>query len=156
MEIISRSPEQTRRIGMRLGALLSVGQVVCLSGDLGAGKTTLAQGIAAGWGSTDQASSPTFVLVNVYRRPEGQQLFHLDAYRLSSSEEALDLDLDTMLESGPLMVEWADKIQDALPYECLWGLLKWVDENQRDMVFTAKGNSSQQLLLDFRKEVYGG
>jgi tRNA threonylcarbamoyladenosine biosynthesis protein TsaE len=156
MEIISRSPEQTRRIGMRLGALLSKGHVVCLSGDLGAGKTTLAQGIAAGWGSTDQASSPTFVLVNVYRRPEGQQLFHLDAYRLSSSEEALDLDLDTMLESGPLMVEWADKIQDALPHECLWGLLKWVDENQRDMVFTAKGNSSQQLLLDFRKEVYGG
>ncbi len=67
-ELISLSPEQTRRVGMRLGALLQVGDVLALSGDLGAGKTTLMQGIASGWGSLDAVSSPTFVLVNVYRR----------------------------------------------------------------------------------------
>jgi len=74
-EIISRSSEQTRRVGMRLGALLKPGDVVCLQGDLGAGKTTLVQGIAAGWGSLDSVSSPTFVLVNLYRRLDGSRRF---------------------------------------------------------------------------------
>ena len=67
-EVISRSPNQTRRIGMRLGELLLPGDVIGLEGNLGAGKTTMAQGIASGWGSYDSVSSPTYVLVNVYRR----------------------------------------------------------------------------------------
>src|SRR5690606_20946296 len=79
MEFISRSAEQTRRAGMRLGGLLQPGDVIGLVGDLGSGKTTLVQGIAAGWGSLDQVSSPTFVLVNVYRRPDQGKLYHLDA-----------------------------------------------------------------------------
>ena len=74
LEIISRSPEQTRRVGMRLGAMLQVGDVVGLCGELGSGKTTLVQGIGAGWGSLDAVTSPTFVLVNVYRRTDGQNL----------------------------------------------------------------------------------
>ena len=69
MEIISRSAEQTRRVGMRLGTLLKPGDVVHLIGELGSGKTTFVQGVSAGWGSLDPATSPTFVLVNVYRRP---------------------------------------------------------------------------------------
>jgi len=68
LDFFSRSPEQTRRLGMKLGALLQKGDLLCLSGDLGAGKTTLMQGIAQGWGTLDAVSSPTFVLVNVYRR----------------------------------------------------------------------------------------
>ena len=83
LEIISRSAEQTRRVGMRLGALLKPGDVICLVGDLGSGKTTLVQGLAAGWGSLDPVSSPTFVIVNLYRRMDQSQLFHLDAYRLN-------------------------------------------------------------------------
>ena len=67
-EFFSRSAEQTQRLGMRLGSLVKPGDLICLSGDLGAGKTTLVQGIARGWGSVDQVTSPTFVLVNVYRR----------------------------------------------------------------------------------------
>ena len=81
-EFFSRSPDQTRRVGMRLGAMLRSGDVVCLDGDLGSGKTTLVQGVAAGWGSTDAVSSPTFVLVNIYRREDDVRLAHLDAYRL--------------------------------------------------------------------------
>ena len=83
LEIISRSAEQTRRVGMRLGAMLEPGDIVCLIGDLGAGKTTFVQGLAAGWGSLDPVSSPTFVIVNVYRRLDQRKLYHLDAYRLS-------------------------------------------------------------------------
>src|SRR5512135_3538255 len=94
LEFFSRSPDQTRRLGVRLGALLQPGDLICLSGDLGAGKTTLVQGVAQGWGSLDTVSSPTFVLVNEYRRPDGAFLFHLDAYRLESEPEAAELDID--------------------------------------------------------------
>jgi tRNA threonylcarbamoyladenosine biosynthesis protein TsaE len=156
MEIISRSSEQTRRIGMRLGALLRTGDVICMAGDLGSGKTTLAQGIAAGWGSLDAVSSPTFVLVNVYRRPEGKRIFHLDSYRLNGPAAAIDLDLDSMLENGVLLVEWADIIQEALPTDHLWVELKYIDQNQRDFLFTARGRHYQDLLSAFRKQVYGG
>src|SRR5512140_2132201 len=86
LEFFSRSPDQTRRMGMRLGALLEPGDLICLSGDLGAGKTTLVQGIARGWGSLDSVTSPTFILVNAYRRPDGQVMHHVDAYRMASAE----------------------------------------------------------------------
>jgi tRNA threonylcarbamoyladenosine biosynthesis protein TsaE len=155
LEFISRSPEQTRRIGMRLGALLQIGDVICLVGDLGAGKTTLVQGISSGWGSLDSASSPTFVLVNVYRRPDGGSFYHLDAYRLVDAAEAEDLDLNALMESGPLTIEWADRIQAALPEESLWITLVWVDQEQRDFVVTARGERYQTLLSDLRLQVYG-
>ena len=144
LEIISRSAEQTRRVGMRLGALLKPGDVVCLIGDLGAGKTTFVQGLAAGWGSLDPVSSPTFVIVNLYRRLDRSQLFHLDAYRLSGPAEAADLDLDAMLEDGSLVIEWADIIADALPDERLWVNLHYVDEYQRDLVFSPHGCTLRQ------------
>jgi tRNA threonylcarbamoyladenosine biosynthesis protein TsaE len=155
LEFISRSTEQTRRAGMRLGALLQPGDLVCLIGDLGAGKTTLVQGITSGWGSLDAANSPTFVLVNVYRRPDGERLNHLDGYRLNGAAEAEDLDLDALLESGPLVIEWADRIETALPKERLWVVLQWVDDSQRDMVFTATGPRYQSLLIDLRKHIFG-
>ena len=155
LEIISRSAEQTRRVGMRLGALLQTGDVVCLVGDLGAGKTTFAQGLAAGWGSLDPVSSPTFVIVNLYRRLDQSQLFHLDAYRLSGPAEATDLDIDTMLDEGVLMVEWADVITDALPEERFWITLRYVGQSQRDLVFSAQGKHYQSTLNQFREQVYG-
>ncbi|HBY07898.1 MAG TPA: tRNA (adenosine(37)-N6)-threonylcarbamoyltransferase complex ATPase subunit type 1 TsaE [Chloroflexi bacterium] len=155
LEIISRSAEQTRRVGMRLGAMLEPGDIVCLIGDLGAGKTTFVQGLAAGWGSLDPVSSPTFVIVNVYRRLDQRKLFHLDAYRLSGPAEAADLDLDDMFEHGSLVIEWADLIAAALPEERLWVTLRYVDENQRDLIFTAHGEHYQQLQTKFRHQVYG-
>jgi tRNA threonylcarbamoyladenosine biosynthesis protein TsaE len=155
LEIISRSAEQTRRVGMRLGAMLEPGDIICLIGDLGAGKTTFVQGLAAGWGSLDPVSSPTFVIVNVYRRLDQRKLYHLDAYRLSGPAEAIDLDLDNMFESGSLVIEWADIIAEALPPERLWVNLRYVDENQRDLIFSARGEHYQHLLAEFRSQVYG-
>jgi tRNA threonylcarbamoyladenosine biosynthesis protein TsaE len=154
-EIISRGSEQTRRVGMRLGLLLKPGDIVCLVGDLGAGKTTLVQGIAVGWGSLDSVSSPTFVLVNVYRRLDGNRLFHLDAYRISGPSEAVELDLEDMLMTGPLVVEWADRIAPALPESYLWVNLRWIDDSQRDLVFRASGKAYEALLHEFRARVYG-
>ena len=156
LEIISRSTEQTRRVGMRLGALLQPGDLVALVGDLGSGKTTLVQGIAAGWGSLDPVSSPTFVLVNVYRHTDGLRLFHLDAYRLNGATEAIELDLDTMLDQGPMIVEWAERVQSVLPKDGLWVHLNYIDEVQRDLVFSGRGDYYEDLLTHFRKLIYGG
>jgi tRNA threonylcarbamoyladenosine biosynthesis protein TsaE len=156
LEIISRSAEQTRRVGMRLGALLQPGDLVALVGDLGSGKTTLVQGIAAGWGSLDPVSSPTFVIVNVYRHSNGLRLFHLDAYRLNGSTEALDLDLDLMLDQGPMIVEWAERVHSVLPDQGLWVHMSYIDEVQRDLMFSGRGQYYEELLSRFRKLVYGG
>jgi tRNA threonylcarbamoyladenosine biosynthesis protein TsaE len=156
LEFISRGAEYTRRAGMRLGALLRSGDIVCLVGDLGSGKTTLAQGLAAGWGSLDQVTSPTFILVNLYRRLDGCRFYHLDAYRLEDSRQAEELDLENMLEGGVLVIEWAERIEMSLPDERLWISLRWIDSNQRDLVFSAKGPRYEALLADLRKRLYGG
>jgi tRNA threonylcarbamoyladenosine biosynthesis protein TsaE len=155
IEFFSRSAEQTRRVGMRLGAMLGPGDLVCLQGDLGAGKTTFVQGLAQGWGSTDAVSSPTFVLVNVYRKPEGAMLFHLDTYRIDSTPEAEELDLDTMLAQGPLVIEWAERVQTLLPAENFWIKLEYLDEEQRLMLVTANGKHYESLLLELRQGMFG-
>jgi tRNA threonylcarbamoyladenosine biosynthesis protein TsaE len=155
LEFISHSVEQTRRAGMRLGVMLRPGDLVCLVGDLGSGKTTLVQGIAAGWGSLDRVTSPTFVIVNQYRRLDGGRFYHMDAYRLSGPQEAEALDLDALLDAGPLVVEWAERIEEALPDERLWITLQWVKDEQRDFVLSARGERYQNLLVAFRRRVYG-
>jgi len=154
-EFISRSPEQTRRLGMRLGALLRPGDLVCLQGDLGAGKTTFVQGVARAWGSLDEVSSPTFVLVNAYRRPDGGQLSHFDAYRVESLAEAEELDLDALLERGPLLVEWPERVEAILPAARLWTMLEYEAEEHRALRFCADGGRYESMLDEFRRGVTG-
>lgn len=155
LEIFSHSPEQTRRVGMRLGSLLQAGDLVCLEGELGSGKTTLVQGVARGWGSLDDVSSPTFVLVNIYWRPGEARLFHLDSYRIDSPAEAEELDLDNMLVQGPMLIEWPERMSAILPGEHLWVKMAYLDEEQRSMSFTSQGTRYERLLAEFRKSVYG-
>jgi len=152
-EILSKSPQQTRHIGLGLGSSLSAGDVVCLQGDLGAGKTTLVQGVAQGWGSLDSVSSPTFILVNLYRRADGAQLFHLDAYRLGSIPEAEELDFDSMLLQGPLLIEWAERLGNLIPDERLWINLDHIAEEQRQLRFRARGARYAGLLEEIRQSV---
>jgi tRNA threonylcarbamoyladenosine biosynthesis protein TsaE len=154
-EFFSRSPEQTNRVGIRLGGLIQAGDLVCLQGDLGAGKTTLVQGMAKGWGSLDSASSPTFVLVNTYRRPDESQFSHLDAYRIESAAEAEELDLDNLISQGPLVVEWPERIEYILPVERLWISLEYESEEHRNMRFSARGRRYESLLEILRRGIYG-
>jgi tRNA threonylcarbamoyladenosine biosynthesis protein TsaE len=156
MDFFSRGPEQTRRIGMRLGGALQAGDVICLQGDLGAGKTTFVQGIARGWGSLDSVSSPTFIIVNVYRRGDEARLFHMDAYRLDSTPEAEELDLDSMLAQGPLLIEWPERMDGLVPAERLWVSLEHIDEEERQMKFKATGQRYDNLLEVIRHAAYGG
>ena len=156
VEFISRSADQTRRVAMRLGSLVGRKDLICLEGELGTGKTTFVQGLAAGWGTLDQVTSPTFVLVNIYRHPEGTRLYHLDAYRIDSPQEAEELDLDVMFESGSMVIEWAERIKSTLPVEHLWVTLKEISPEQRDLIFSANGSRYQKILAILRQRLYGG
>jgi tRNA threonylcarbamoyladenosine biosynthesis protein TsaE len=146
MYISSRSPEQTRRIGARLGGVLQAGDVICLQGELGAGKTTFVQGVAQGWGSLDSVSSPTFIIVNEYGRADSSRLFHMDAYRLESALEAEQLDLDSMLADGALLIEWPERINGLVPAEHLWIDLGHRGEKEHEMKFKAVGKRYEELL----------
>jgi tRNA threonylcarbamoyladenosine biosynthesis protein TsaE len=148
--ITSVSPLQTREVGRKLGALLRPGDLVCLQGDLGAGKTTLTQGIAQGWGSVDPVASPTFVMVNLYRASDGTPLYHMDAYRIESLLEAAQLGIEDMLAEGALIVEWPERIEGILPGERLWLNLTHQSESERRIEIRATGEHyaeiAQQLV----------
>jgi len=155
LEFISNSPQQTRRVAMRLGARLQPGQVLALFGDLGSGKTTFVQGLAQGWGALDPVTSPTFILVNVYRRADGQPFFHLDAYRLAGPAEAWDLDLPSLWDQGPLVVEWADRIEAVLPPDRMDIRFTWMDDLKRHLLFEARGPRTMPLLQGLRHDLLG-
>jgi len=156
IEFFSKSSDQTKRLGSRLGTSLSIGDVICLSGDLGSGKTTFVQGLANGWGSLDLVTSPTFVIINQYRKAGGGILHHMDAYRLSGAIDAIDLDMDQIISTGALVLEWPELIRSALPQNHLWIDMTWVGEFQRRIVFTAKGIHYKEILNEFRKKTFGG
>lgn len=122
MEIISDSVERTFEIGRKIGALLERGKVVCLSGPLGSGKTTLIKGIAAGAGvaKPELVNSPTFAIVNEYR---GRfSIFHIDAYRINTVAEFEALGFEEFI--GPdsvVLIEWADKVAQVLKeFDCIY------------------------------------
>ena len=155
LELFSRNPDQTRRFGMRFGALIEPGDVVCFHGDLGSGKTTFIQGVSQGWGSIDPVSSPTFVLINEYRRPDGITLFHMDAYRINSIYEAEDLDLERFYSTGALLVEWAERIEEILPSERILIEMKYISEETRRMTFIPSGEKYRKTIDRFRKRSFG-
>jgi len=157
-EFFSHSSEQTMRVGVRLGSLLQTGDVVCLEGDLGSGKTTFVRGIAQGWGSADRVSSPTYVIVNQYRHPNKTILYHCDAYRLNPDEplDSAILEVDQILANGVLVMEWAERMKSSLPKENLWIDMDYINESQRHLVFTPNGKKYEQLLKKLQKALFGG
>lgn len=101
---------QLLALGRRLGAVLSVGDIVLLSGTLGAGKSTLARGILAGTGFAGEVASPSFPIMLTYEPPEARlAIAHCDFYRLDAPEEAAELGLDEWLTYGAILAEWPDK-----------------------------------------------
>lgn len=128
--VVSRSPEETRVVGERLGARLPPGAVVACTGELGAGKTCFLQGLARGLGVTGEVTSPTFVLINQYR---GRlPVYHLDAYRTGSLTELLELGLDEILDGpGVTVIEWADKLLPLLPARTIHVRIEGLGEEPR-------------------------
>jgi tRNA threonylcarbamoyladenosine biosynthesis protein TsaE len=118
LEITTSSPDQTAALGGRFAPLLTAGDIVVLSGRLGAGKTLFASGVAAGLGITERITSPTFVISRVYRSGF-LPLIHADAYRLGTMGEFFDLDLTDDGADGAILIEWGDAIADSLPRDRL-------------------------------------
>lgn len=115
MRIDLADAEQTRALGERLAGLLRAGDLVVLVGDLGAGKTTLTQGIGAGLGVRGQVASPTFIIARAHPSlGSGPHLVHVDAYRLGSLDEVDALDLESSLEDSVTVVEWGEGLVEQL------------------------------------------
>jgi tRNA threonylcarbamoyladenosine biosynthesis protein TsaE len=137
-ELVLRTAEDTRAWGERLGRLLRAGDLVVLTGDLGAGKTTLTQGIAEGLGVRGPITSPTFVIARVHPSlVGGPALVHVDAYRLGGLAELDDLDLDTSIEDSVTIVEWGHGLAEGLAEDRVEVTLSGDDE--RRVTITASG-----------------
>ena len=141
----SQSPDVTRAIGEAFGQVLRPGDIVVLEGDLGAGKTTFTQGLARGMGIGDAVTSPTFVLVRELGREEGLvPLTHVDTYRLTSLGEWDDLDVD--IENSVVVIEWGERIEDALPLDRVHVRLTETDDARAVRIWAPDG--SQRRLFD--------
>jgi tRNA threonylcarbamoyl adenosine modification protein YjeE len=117
---------------------------------LGAGKTTLAAGIGAGWGALEVVTSPTFVFVNEYSRPGGDRLYHVDAYRLRNAADAETVALPDLLNDtrAALLIEWPERVLPLLPPERLWIELRlaWSSETVRKVRVEAAGERYERIL----------
>ncbi len=151
-EFVSQDVEQTEQLGRTLGQHLTGGDVICLSGDLGAGKTALARGIGAGWDAQESVTSPTFTLVHEHHRAhDSQTLYHIDCYRLVSASDARSIGLEDLLYGhDPVVLEWAENVQDWLPPERLWITLTFLDSTRRHIHVTATGGHYRALLAALR------
>ncbi len=151
--VITASPEQTWRAGEMLGARLGAGDLVCLYGDLGAGKTSFSYGIALGLGVQGQyISSPTFTFINEYKGRV--PLYHIDLYRLKDPSELESIGFDEYIDSdGVTVIEWAERAEDELPAESLSVYLSYVDDHSREIGFLAEGERYQKLLQELRADL---
>lgn len=145
-ELISKSAEDTSSIGEKLGRLLSGGEFIELTGDLGTGKTTFLKGLAKGIGVSQPISSPTFTISRVYEA-DGKTFHHFDFYRIDSSDiVALELSEAAQDPSAIVAVEWAEHVADALPKDRLSVVLESTGETERKIKLTAHGDLHNRLL----------
>ena len=149
LKLISHNLSETQAIGEKLGEMAEAGDLFLLSGNLGAGKTTLTQGIARGLGSLDYALSPTFVLM---RELQGRlPLYHIDLYRLDRIEEISDLGLDDYLYgNGLCVIEWAEKGLAVLPAEHLLIKIDYLSDTGRSFEFIPEGKRYRKLFMQLK------
>ncbi len=157
LDIISHSAEQTQRLGARLGALLLPGDIICLSGDMGAGKTVFSAGIGKGWGAKTPLTSPTFNLVHDHtREKDSQHLYHLDCYRLERPNDVDSIGLDEILSGrGPVILEWPENIVRVLPKQRLWIEIRVLEPTRRNFAMVGDGPRYEELIGKFREFVFG-
>jgi tRNA threonylcarbamoyladenosine biosynthesis protein TsaE len=141
------SPDDTRRLARMLGEALQAGDFIALYGPLGAGKTCFVQGLAQGLGVTDPVTSPTFIIMRVYR--SAPVLCHVDAYRLCRGADLEDIGLADWLDQAVIAVEWAENVEGALPAERLEVHLEHTEGGRR-AAFLARGVRAQTLLERLR------
>lgn len=127
-EIITNNFLETQKLGQDLAGKIKNGGILCLEGELGAGKTTFTQGLLQDLGAEGPFTSPTFVLMKKY----GENIFHIDAYRIDETNlDELGWEEMTQDKKNIIIVEWPERIMKKIPAEAQWIKFEWVDENQR-------------------------
>jgi len=152
--IVTQADQETIRVGQKLGALLSDGDVVGLVGELGSGKTWFTKGIARGLGISGNTviTSPSFALVNQY---EGNHtFFHMDFYRLESLSEVISAGLEEYLYHGGVVVmEWADRWPEILPERIIEVHFGIIDELRREITLSGRHPRAQEVIAAIEKEL---
>ena len=153
LAIESDAPERTQALAEQLGALLEPGIVLALVGRLGAGKTHFVKGLALGTGFPDarKVTSPTFTLIHEY--PGRCLLYHIDAYRLAGADELFELGFDELPGGGAVVVEWADRVAEAMPADCLWIEMQVTGVTNRAMEVRATGPMTRRCLAAWASAV---
>lgn len=151
---VSNSEEETLAIARRVAKNLEKGQVIVLTGDLGAGKTLFVSGILDYFGKREEVSSPTFTIVNEYELKADLKLFHFDVYRLESSDEFLAMGGEEFFDQGVCLIEWGEKIADLLPKDILIiNIEKNLDVvSQRIFTFSSPSSKFDQLIKEAMQE----
>ncbi|WP_053955810.1 tRNA (adenosine(37)-N6)-threonylcarbamoyltransferase complex ATPase subunit type 1 TsaE [Inediibacterium massiliense] len=149
MKIISSSEQKTYDLGYKLGKFLQKGDVVCLTGDLGAGKTTLSKAIAKGLEVEECVTSPTFTIIHEY---EGRvPLYHFDVYRIGEIDEMEDLGYEEYFYGeGVCLVEWASQIEEIIPKEHLWIHIKKIDDHTREIEIKGTSHHFHTILEELK------
>ncbi len=146
----SNSTEETLELGKRIAPHLKKGDVIVMTGDLGAGKTLFTSGILEYFGKKDEVSSPTFTIVNEYGLKDDLKLFHFDVYRLESPEEFLAIGGDEFFEQGICLIEWGEKIEEYLPKDVLRINIKkdTEDDTKRSFSFHTTSERYNQIIKE--------
>ncbi|MFC1658200.1 tRNA (adenosine(37)-N6)-threonylcarbamoyltransferase complex ATPase subunit type 1 TsaE [Candidatus Omnitrophota bacterium] len=157
VKIVSPSEKATIRLGRKLAGLLSPGSIVCLFGQLGAGKTILVKGMAEGLGvDRNEVISPSFVLIREYlpgpNLSAGKPLFHLDLFRLKSPRDIFSLGYEEYVyDKGICAIEWAERLGNLLPAEFLKVQLEVKGATERVIRLTAQGRQYLRILKGMKK-----
>jgi len=131
-KFITTSKNQTQKLGEELAKELRGGEIICLSGELGAGKTTFTQGLLKGLKAKGPYTSPTFVVIKKY-----EHIYHIDAYRIKDTD-LLELGWEEMLagKKNITIIEWAERVRKIIPDDAIWINFKWLGENKRELKFS--------------------
>ncbi len=132
---ITKSADETILLGEKLGQKLKGGDVVCLTGDLGGGKTHFTKGIAKALGIEEQIVSPTFVVMKIYERENAPDFYHLDLYRMNSAKDLDGMDLEDVIGNPEAIVaiEWPERAEEIVPKNAIWIKFAYIDDQIREI-----------------------
>ena len=153
IKLYSKSVDETKAFGKKLAPYLKKGDVIVLSGDLGAGKTMFVSGLLGYYGKENEASSPTFTIINEHQLTKDLKLFHFDVYRLDFEDEFTAIGGEEFFYQGICIIEWGEKIKDLLPKNFLEIKIQKNNEdiNSRTFTFIPHGNRYEKIVEEVFK-----